>query len=121
MKLGLCLLVVCGAVLLASPTDAQRSKSKKTTTEAPAYDDYEEYDQAADDGDKANEKAVTAGKNSAAPSSTTAAPEEADEDASKGTHSFFKNRLRLRTRPSPHPAVKAKPTLPSFIKHPASE
>ncbi|OQR79422.1 hypothetical protein BIW11_05743 [Tropilaelaps mercedesae] len=117
-----CLLLAVVA-LQAEPTNAQRSRAgaKKAVTEAPTYDDYEEYDQGSDETDKAGDDSKTvAGKNSAAPSSSTAAPDDAEDDDSKGTHSFFKNRLRLRTRPSPHPAVKAKPTLPSFIKHPAN-
>ncbi|XP_022671527.1 uncharacterized protein LOC111254685 [Varroa destructor] len=114
-----CCLLLLGVTLVAEPASAQRQKvsGKKATTENPAYDDYEEYDQGGDAAaDGANDKVAA----SAGPKSTSASPDKADSDDSAGAHGLLKHRLRLKNRPSPHPAVRPKPTLPSFIKHPAN-
>ena len=107
-----------GLAICLGAADAQKKTTKKPT-DAPAYDDYEDYDGAEDDSPAADAK--PAKKASAGSSTTTTATPVEEDDSGKGSHPFFKNRFKLRSRPSPHPAVKTKPTLPSFIKHPASK
>ena len=108
-----------GLAICLGAADAQKKTTKKPS-DVPAYDDYDDYDGAEDDFPAADGKPAEKASAGSSTTTTTAAPVEED-DSAKDSHPFFKNRFKLRARPSPHPAVKTKPTLPSFIKHPASK
>ncbi|XP_003747361.1 uncharacterized protein LOC100897460 [Galendromus occidentalis] len=103
------IIIVVSLAICLGTVNAQRKSSKKTTV-APAYDDYDDYD-AATEEDPSTKNASVEGP------STTPGP-VGEEAPAKGL--FSKNHFKVRSRPSPHPAVKTKPTLPSFIKHPAN-
>ncbi|XP_003740443.1 pollen-specific leucine-rich repeat extensin-like protein 1 [Galendromus occidentalis] len=111
--------IAVGLAICFGSANAQKKTAKKST-DAPAYDDYDDdYDAAVGDASSAIDGKPPKKASAESSSTTTTAPVEED-DSTKGSHPFFKNRLKLRNRPSPHPAVKTRPTLPSFIKHPAN-
>jgi len=105
-----------------SAVEGQRRGKKTTTTESPSYDDdYDEQNQDYESDEEGGTKdAATKETKKPISTTTTAKPaEEEHEESPKGPHSFLRPRKRLN-RPSPHPAIRPKPTLPSFIKHPAN-